>query len=117
MYEFESMTRAKALKLKSAAKMLRQVSCNAFVPEINTPLLVVAAHDDVVTRSSRIPIDDLKRCPSALVALYEKGGHCDFFFSKKSRKTGKFYHKEYMPEPTFAFFQAVDRATQTLATE
>ena len=108
MYEFESMTRAKALNMSSAARLLRQLSCNVYVTRIETPLLVLAAHDDVVTRTDRIPIDDLKRSPNVITALYERGGHCDFFFKKQSRKRpGETYHKEFMPVPTFAFFDFV----------
>ena len=72
--------------------------------EIQTPLLVMGAKDDVVTRTDRIPIDDLKRRPNVVMAIYERGGHCDFFMKKQSRKRNESYHKEFMPIPTFAFF-------------
>jgi len=67
------------------------------VTQIKTPLLLLAAHDDEVTRTNRIPIDDFKRLPNVLIAIYQRGGHCDFFFSKKSAKSGKTYHKEFVP--------------------
>ena len=76
------MTRAKALNLKSAARLLRQISCDVYVSRIETPLLIISAHDDVVTKTNRIPIDDLKKQPNVILALYERGGHCDFFFKK-----------------------------------
>ena len=118
LYEFESLTRAKALGYKSAAKLLREISCNQFIEGIRTPLLVLAAKDDVVTKVNRIPIDELKRQPNVLMAIYERGGHCDFFYSKKSKTTGKTYHKEFMPIPTFAFFENIDRsATVTSSKE
>ena len=50
--------------------------------QIRSPMLILAAKDDVVTKFDRIPIDDLKRCPNVLMAIYEKGGHCDFFYKK-----------------------------------
>lgn len=110
LYEFESMTRARALNLNSAARLLRQVSCNVHVTKIRTPILVISAHDDVVTKTNRIPIDEMKRSPNILMALYERGGHCDFFFKKASRKRpGHSYNKEYMPVPTFAFFDQCSR--------
>jgi len=97
LYEFESMTRVRALGMKSAAKLLREISCNQRVLQIKAPLLILAAKDDVVTKVDRIPIDDLKKSPHALMAIYEKGGHCDFFFAKKSKRSGKTYHKEFIP--------------------
>lgn len=100
----------KALGYKSTAKLSRLVSCNHFVANIKTPLLVLAAHDDVVTKTKHIPLDDLKRLPNAMMAIYERGGHCDFFFEKLSSKTGKTYHKEFMPEPTFAFFDLIQES-------
>ena len=45
-----------------------------------------------------------------MMAIYERGGHCDFFFEKLSSKTGKTYHKEFMPEPTFAFFDLIQES-------
>ena len=108
VYEYESMTRARELGVSSAAKLLRRFSCNAFVANIETPLLVVTAKDDLVTKYEFVPVEDLQRCPKALTAVYDKGGHCDFFFEKVSRKTGKTYHKEFMAGPTFTFFEQVD---------
>ena len=105
----ESMTRAHALGM-SAAKFLRKLSCNQYVMNITSPMLIIQAHDDCITKVEHIPIDDLKKCPNALIAIYNKGGHCDFLYEKYSSKTGKKYHKEFMPEPTFAFFEQVDRA-------
>ena len=72
-------------------------------------MLILAAKDDIVTRVDRIPIDDLKRSPNVLMAIYNKGGHCDFFYEKTSKKTGKKYHKEFGPAPTFEFFEAVEQ--------
>ena len=77
--------------------MLRYISCNSVVSKITTPLLILSAHDDPVTRSEFIPIADLRQLPNVLIAIYDKGGHCDFFYKKLSRKTGKYYHKEFMP--------------------
>ena len=104
------MTRAKVLPgTNSAAKLYRQISCNVFVPEIRTPLLVLHTKDDCVTKAERIPIDDLKRRPNVLMAIYEKGGHCDLYYKKTSRSTGKPYYKQFAPTPTFAFFEQVDK--------
>ena len=99
------MTRARALGFSSAAKWLRKLSCNQYVSEIKSPMLILGAEDDIVTKVNQIPVDDLRRrCPNAMVAIYKKGGHCDFLYEKYNSRTGRTYHKEFAPEPTFAFF-------------
>ena len=108
------MTRAKVLGISSAAKMLRELSCNEVVSQVKSPMLILSAKDDVVTKFDRIPVDDLKRCPNVLIACYEKGGHCDFFYEKKSERTNVRSPKEFMPGPTFAFFEQVDKALAKL---
>ena len=45
-----------------------------------------------------------------MVGLYERGGHCDFFYKRQSKSRGVTYNKEFMQKPIVAFFEAVDRA-------
>ena len=55
------------------------MSCNVFLPDVKTPTFVITAKDDPITKIKCVPIDDLKRNPNMLLAIYNNGGHCDFF--------------------------------------
>ena len=80
MAEFDTTVRAPVFGYKGASRLFRKVSCDAFVTKIETPLLAIATKDDTITDFKFMPLDDLKRNPNIIVAVLEKGGHCDLFF-------------------------------------
>ena len=53
-----------------------------FVTHIETALLSIATKADSITDFKFMPVGDLKRIPSVIVAILERGGHCDLFFQK-----------------------------------
>ena len=72
--------------------MYRAMSCNVFLPDVKTPMFVITAKDDPITKIKCVPIDDLKRNPNMLVAIYNNGGHCDFFQKEIDETTKKDLH-------------------------
>ena len=63
-----------------ASRLFRKVSCDAFVSQIETPLLALVTKDDSITDYKFVPKDDLKRNPNIILATLERGGHCDLFY-------------------------------------
>jgi len=60
--------------------MFRSVSCDAYVSQIETPLLALSTKDDTITDYKFVPVSDMTRNPNIIFATLEKGGHCDLFF-------------------------------------
>ena len=81
--EFDTLVRAPIFGYRGASRLFRNVSCDAFVPSIETPLLALATKDDSITDFKFVPVGDLKRNPNVMLAVLEKGGHCDLFFQNK----------------------------------
>ena len=77
------MVRAPIFGYRGASRLFRNVSCDAFMPSIETPLLALATKDDSITDFKFVPVGDLKRNPNVMLAVLEKGGHCDLFFQNK----------------------------------
>ena len=80
--EFDTLVRAPIFGYKGASRLFRNVSCDAFIAQIETPLLAIATKDDSITDFKFIPLEDLKRNQNIIVAILERGGHCDLFFQK-----------------------------------
>ena len=68
---------------RGASRLFREVSCDAYVPHIETPLLAVSTKDDSITDFKFVPVGDLTRNPYVIFATLEKGGHCDLFYQEK----------------------------------
>ena len=84
--EFDTLVRAPIFGYKGASRLFRNVSCDAFVSQIETPLLALATRDDSITDFKFMPVGDLKRNPNVIVAILERGGHCDLFFQNKDEE-------------------------------
>jgi len=78
--EFDTLVRAPVFGYRGASRMFRRVSCDAYVSQIETPLLAVSTMDDSITDFKFVPVSDLKSNPNVLFATLERGGHCDLFF-------------------------------------
>ena len=79
LFKYDGQVRAKILGFKGEHSLYRALSCNAYVPDLYAPTFVITAKDDPITKYKCVPIEDLKRNPNVLVAIYNRGGHCDFF--------------------------------------
>lgn len=80
MTEFDTMVRAPLFGYRGASRLFRKVSCDAYVPQIETPLLALVTKDDAITDFKFVPKEDLQRNPNVILAILERGGHCDLFF-------------------------------------
>lgn len=78
--EFDTLVRAPIFGYKGASRLFRNISCDAFVSQIETPLLALSTKDDSITDFKFMPVEDLKRNPNVILATLECGGHCDLFF-------------------------------------
>ena len=79
LFNYDHHVRSKILGFKGSHSLYRATSCDVFIPDIYVPTFVITAKDDPITKYKCVPIDDLKRNSNILLAVYEKGGHCDFF--------------------------------------
>ena len=43
-------------------------------------MLAVSTKDDSITDFKFVPVGDLQRNPNVILAVLERGGHCDLFF-------------------------------------
>mmetsp|Transcript_37181 Transcript_37181/g.48925 ORF Transcript_37181/g.48925 Transcript_37181/m.48925 type:complete len:113 (+) Transcript_37181:853-1191(+) len=78
--EFDTLVRAPIFGYRGASRLFRNVSCDAYVSQIETPTLALATKDDSITDFKFVPVEDLTRNPNVMFATLEKGGHCDLFF-------------------------------------
>jgi len=78
--EFDTLVRAPIFGYRGASRLFRNISCDAYVPSIETPLLALVTKDDAITDFKFVPQEDLKRNPNVILAVLERGGHCDLFF-------------------------------------
>lgn len=78
--EFDTLVRAPVFGYRGASRMFRNVSCDAYVSQIETPMLALSTKDDSITDFKFVPVSDLTRNPNVMFATLEKGGHCDLFF-------------------------------------
>ena len=81
--DFDRLVRGRMLGMNSGHMLHRKVSCNEFVPEINTPLFLLYAKDDAITDFNFVPLEDLARNRNIITAVIPKGGHCDLFYPGK----------------------------------
>ena len=80
MTEFDTLIRGPIFGYRGASRLFRHISCDVFIPQIETPLFALTAKDDSITDYDFVPIDDLKRNPNIILAVVERGGHCNLFF-------------------------------------
>lgn len=78
--DFDTRIRGPIFGYKGASRLFRHISCDAFIPSIETPLLAVSAKDDTITDYKFVPVDDLLRNPNILFATLERGGHCNLWY-------------------------------------
>lgn len=60
LFKYDSAVRAPLLGYKGGHSLYRAISCNAFVPDIETPVFVLTAKDDPITKYKNVPIYDIK---------------------------------------------------------
>ena len=101
---FDTLVRGPIFGYRGASRLFRNISCDAFVSQIETPLLVLTAKDDTITDFQFVPIDDLKRNPNVILAVLERGGHCNFFFQSRKEDGRPGEHQELAPMLAIEFF-------------
>ena len=77
---FDTLIRGPIFGYKGASRLFRHISCDAFISHIETPTLAVTTKDDSITDFKFVPIDDFKRNPNVILAILERGGHCNLFY-------------------------------------
>ena len=80
MTEFDSRVRGPIFGYKGSSRLFRNISCDQFIADIETPLLALVTKDDTITDYKFVPVDDYKRNPNVLLVILEQGGHCNLFF-------------------------------------
>jgi len=80
LFKYDSAVRAPLLGFKGGHSLYRAISCNAFVPDIETPVFVLTAKDDPITTYKNVPIYDIKQNPNMFLAALPKGGHIEFSY-------------------------------------
>lgn len=78
--EFDSRVRGPIFGYKGSSRLFRNISCDQFIADIETPLLALVTKDDTITDYKFVPVDDYKRNPNVLLLILEQGGHCNLFF-------------------------------------
>ena len=86
---------------KGGISLYRHTSCNAFIPNIETPVFVFTAKDDPITKYKNVPISDIQRNPNMFLISVPLGGHCEFCYRKVDSATGKPYHSNYVENIAF----------------
>ena len=106
MFDFDTRIRGPILGYTGSSRLYRNISCDAFIPSIETPILAVSTKDDTITDYKFVPIDDLKRNPNIIFASLEKGGHCNLLYNQDGVSEGrnKSLYKELGPELAIEFF-------------
>lgn len=79
--DFDDKVRTKYFGYKSAHMMYRKLSCDQFVADIETPMLLLYAKDDAITDYKFVPEADIKRNPNLILATVARGGHCDLHYT------------------------------------
>ena len=95
------------LGFKGSHQLYRSMSCNAGVPNIDTPVYVLVAKDDPITRYKHVPIHDIKQNPNMFLGVLAHGGHIEFPYIKRDEASGKTYYSNYVEEIAFQYFEAV----------
>ena len=57
--DFDTKVRAPVIGYRGASRLFRNISCDAYVPSIETPLLAVTTKDDSITDFKFVPVGDL----------------------------------------------------------
>ena len=104
---FDSAVLAPILGFKGSHQLYRTLSCNAVVPEIQTPVFVLVAKDDPITRYKHVPIQEIKQNPNMFLCAMAHGGHIEFPYCKLDQATGKTYYSNYVENVAFRYFEAV----------
>ena len=102
--ELDSLTRAPVFGYRGASRLFRNVSCDAYVSQIETPLLALSTKDDSITDFKFVPVEDLSRNPNVMFATLERGGHCDLFFQQEDAEGRPGDHKELAPLLALEYF-------------
>ena len=92
---------------KGGHTLYRSISCNEFVPDIDTPVFVLTAKDDPITKYKSVPVFDIRRNPNMFLIATPYGGHCEFNYRKIDEATGKSYLGNYVENLAFAYFDRV----------
>lgn len=92
---------------KGGHSLYRHISCNAFVPDIDTPVFVFTSKDDPITKYKNVPVIDIKRNPNMFLISVPYGGHCEFSYPKVDPETGVPYHSNYVEHVAFKYFDRV----------
>ena len=77
------------------------------MPDIDTPVFVLVAKDDPITRFKHVPIYDIKCNPNMFLGVLPNGGHIEFPYVKEDKATGKPYYSNYVENIAFKYFDAV----------
>ena len=100
--DFDNRIRGPIFGYKGASRLFRNLSCDAFISSIETPLLAISTKDDTITDYKFVPVDDLSRNPNVIFATLERGGHCNLWYESLTKN--KIEHKELGPVLAIEFF-------------
>jgi len=78
--DFDTRIRGPIVGYKGASRLFRNISCDAFLSQIDTPLLVVTTKDDTITDFNFVPVNELCSNSNVIFASLERGGHCNLWF-------------------------------------
>lgn len=102
---FDTLIRGPIFGYRGASRLFRCISCDAYVSQIETPTFALATKDDTITDFKFVPVDDLERNPNVILAILEKGGHCNLFF--KDEQDGS--HETLAPFLAMEFFEKAEK--------
>lgn len=77
------------------------------MPNIETPVFVLIAKDDPITRYKYVPVYEIKNNPNMFLAVLAKGGHIEFPYVKTDQASGKPFYSNYVENIVFEYFEAV----------
>ena len=87
-FDFDASVRSKFFGYNGGHELYRAISCDAFIPEIKTPVFAMTSRDDPITTYKNVPVGDIRRNPNFLLAVLPMGGHVDFFTQKINPENG-----------------------------
>ena len=101
--------RAKLFGYIGGHSLYRAISCNRFIPDIETPTFVLTAKDDPITKFKFVPVSDIERNPNMILATTSTGTHCDYLSTVKDPETGRhLYYEHYFKHLAMKFFERVE---------
>lgn len=93
----------------SAALLYKSISCQLHLHKITVPVMFLIAKDDPITKFNVVPMDDLKRNPNFMVGVTDKGGHCEFFQTKRHSLLNGSTYRRKVGDVTLTYFDSIEK--------